>query len=151
MCKLGCRCSTLTTDLQGCLKLQQDGLTEEDLPGFDAEAPHLCLGHLDYLPRATSSYWWKKKIQFYQRSTFIWVIKYEPENPKHHQVPKHIIFHLREEKKCTGQNHKAIVKSDELREFVFSSLVSQPQSRKPTAETTRAACMFSTNVGLLAV
>lgn len=62
MPKLGCRCSALTTDLQGCLKLQQDGLTEEDLTGFDAEAPHLCLGHLDYLPRATSSYWRKKKI-----------------------------------------------------------------------------------------
>lgn len=50
------KCTTLTTDLQGCLKLQKDGLAEEDLPGFDAEAPHLCLCHLDYLPRATSPY-----------------------------------------------------------------------------------------------
>lgn len=49
--------NVLTTDLQRCLKLQQDGLTEEDLPGFDAEAPHFCLCHLDYLSWATSSYW----------------------------------------------------------------------------------------------
>lgn len=54
---------TLTTDLQRRLKLQQDGLTEEDLPGFDTEAPHLCLSHLDDLPRATSSDC-RKKIKF---------------------------------------------------------------------------------------
>lgn len=54
--------STLTTDLQGCLKLQQDGLTEEDLPGFDTQAPHLCLGHLDDLPRAASSDWQRENL-----------------------------------------------------------------------------------------
>lgn len=44
----------LTTDLEGSLKLQEDGLAEEDLSGFDAEAPHFCLGHLDYFSWATS-------------------------------------------------------------------------------------------------
>lgn len=45
---------TLTTNLQRCLKLQQDWLTEEDLPGLDAKATDLCLSHLDYLSRTTS-------------------------------------------------------------------------------------------------
>jgi len=49
--------NALTTDLQGRFQLQQDGLAEEDFPGFDAEAPHLRLGHLHDFPRAASSYW----------------------------------------------------------------------------------------------
>lgn len=54
---------TLTTDLQGGLQLQQDGLAEEDLPGFDAKPPDLRLCHLDNLPRATSPHWRREKRQ----------------------------------------------------------------------------------------
>lgn len=55
----------LTTDLQRGLQLQQDGLAEEDLPGFDAEAPDLGLRHLDHLPRAASSHWCQEKERFH--------------------------------------------------------------------------------------
>lgn len=47
----------LTTDFEWSLQLQKDGLTEEDLPRLDAEAAHLSLRHLDYLPWTTSSHW----------------------------------------------------------------------------------------------
>lgn len=60
-------CRTLTTDLQGRLQLQQDGLAEEDLPGFNAEAPNLRLGHLHDLPRATSPYWREKEVSHRRR------------------------------------------------------------------------------------
>lgn len=75
--------STLTTDLQGCLKLQQDGLTEEDLPGFDTQAPHLCLGHLDDLPRAASSDWQRRK-----RSVNVRCLSC---NASCRQIPQHIL------------------------------------------------------------
>lgn len=51
----------LTTDFERSLELQKDGLTEEDLPGFDAEASHLSLRHLDNLPWTTSSHWWRER------------------------------------------------------------------------------------------
>ena len=47
----------LTTDLQWSLQFQQDGLAEEDLPGLDAQPPHLRLRHLDNLSRTTSPHW----------------------------------------------------------------------------------------------
>lgn len=65
--------NALTTDLQGGLQLQQDGLAQEDLPGFDAEAAHLRLGHLHYLPRATSPYWRGEKDTVSATSTYRWV------------------------------------------------------------------------------
>lgn len=46
----------LTTDFERSLQLQKDWLTEEDLPGLDAEAAHLSLRHLDDLPWTTSSH-----------------------------------------------------------------------------------------------
>lgn len=81
----------LTTDLQGCLKLQKDGLAEEDLPGFDTEAPHLCLCHLDYLPRATSSYWSIRETTLsfsISKHYFQWCHS-STCNTQHHKVRQH--------------------------------------------------------------
>lgn len=47
----------LTTDFEWSLQLQKYWLTEEDLPGLDAEAADLSLRHLDNLPWTTSSHW----------------------------------------------------------------------------------------------
>lgn len=51
----------LTTDFERSLQLQEDWLTEEDLPGFDAEAANLRLRHLDNLSWTTSSHWGRKE------------------------------------------------------------------------------------------
>lgn len=106
---------TLTTDLQRSLELQQDGLTEEDLPGFDTEAPHLRLGHLDDLPRATPSDWQRGKcfVSLYCLGA----------NASCRQIPQHILLGgAWEVWNHTQQSHQAIVKSDELQELLSCSL-----------------------------
>lgn len=42
---------SLTADLQRCLQLQQDGLTEEDFTRFETEAADLVLRQLNVLAR----------------------------------------------------------------------------------------------------
>lgn len=43
---------SLTTNLEGRLKFEQDWLAEEDLPGFEAETTDFVLCQLNILPRS---------------------------------------------------------------------------------------------------
>lgn len=43
---------SLTTNLEGCLKFEQDWLAEEDLPGFEAEATDFILCQLNIFARS---------------------------------------------------------------------------------------------------
>lgn len=46
---------TLTTDLEGSLQLQKNGLTEEDFPGFQTQSTDFVFLELDILARFCSS------------------------------------------------------------------------------------------------
>lgn len=109
----------LTTNLQGCLKLQKDGLAEEDLPGFDTEAPHLCLCHLDDLPWATSSYWSIRETTLsfsISKHYFQWCHS-STCNTQYHKVHQHEsiinIPFFTQGRKHIQQSHRTILKSDE--------------------------------------
>lgn len=54
--------AVLTTDFERSLQFKQDGLTEENLSGLDAETPHLGLCHLYDLPWTTSSHCGLKQV-----------------------------------------------------------------------------------------
>lgn len=47
----------LTTDLEGCLQLQKNGLAQENLPGFEAQTTDLVLCQLYILSRPRALHW----------------------------------------------------------------------------------------------
>lgn len=66
---------SLTTNLEGRLKFEQDWLTEEDLPGFEAETTDFVLCQLNILPRSGAFHcetarkkWEKKRYRQWEKS-----------------------------------------------------------------------------------
>lgn len=53
----------LTTNLKGCLQFKQNGLAEEDLPGFEAETTDLILCQLNIFSRSGAFHFERKVSQ----------------------------------------------------------------------------------------